>query len=138
MSALSRTPGLLTLGKFASAHGGPSMEYVNGSAQQQVFAAIPMEEFDHQANAQHLVNCWNALDGLPDDALDSGWNVRSMSAYTKGLEDKLRVTRDLLLALMKLDDRNSIADHDEGMPCTSPEFDDVMASVREALKGGVT
>lgn len=91
-----------------------------------------------EANAQRLVNCWNALDGLSDEALDGGWNARSMSAYAKGLEEKLRVAHDLLLTIKKLDDRNSIADHDEGMPCTSPEFDEVMATVREILKGGPT
>lgn len=57
---------------------------------------MPMEGFDHQANAQRLVACWNALDGLTDEALDGGWNVRSMSAYAKGLEIKLAVARALL------------------------------------------
>lgn len=58
--------------------------------------------------------------------------------YAKGLEEKLRVAHDLLLAIKKLDGRNSIADHDEGMPRASAEFDEVMASVREVLKGGAT
>lgn len=91
-----------------------------------------------EANAQHLVACWNALDGLPDDALDGGWNVRSMSAYTKGLEEKVCTASALLLAIKRLDDSDGIADHDEGMPCTSAEFDEVMVGVREVLKGGTT
>lgn len=136
MSVTSRTTGLLTLGKFACAHGGPLISYVNGSAQQQVFAAMPMEGFDHQANAQRLVNCWNALDGLSDEALGGGWTAAGMNAYAKGLEEKLRVARALLLDIKKMDDKSEIADHDEGMPCTSAQFERVMASVREALKGG--
>lgn len=91
-----------------------------------------------EANAQRLVACWNALDGLSDDHLAGGWNVRGMSSYAKGLEEKLRVAHAQLLAIKKLDDRNGIADHDKGMPCTSPEFDEVMASVRDVLKGGTT
>lgn len=61
-----------------------------------------------------------------------------MSAYAKGLEEKLRTASALLLAIKKLDDSDSIADHDEGMPCTSAEFDEVMVGVREVLKGGTT
>ena len=89
-----------------------------------------------EANAKRLVACWNALDGLSDDALGGGWTAAGMNAYAKGLEEKLRVARALLLDIKKMDDKSEIADHDEGMPCTSAQFDGVMASVREALKGG--
>lgn len=89
-----------------------------------------------EANAKRLVNCWNALDGLSDEALDGGWNVRSMSAYAKGLEENLRVARGLLLAAKVLNDRDEIADHHEGMPCTSAKFDELISGVGDFLKGG--
>lgn len=91
-----------------------------------------------EANARRLVACWNALDSLHDDALGGGWTGAGMNAYAKGLEEKLRTASALLLAIKKLDDSDSIADHDESMPCTSAEFDEVMVGVREVLKGGAT
>ena len=135
MSAISRTPGLLTLGKFASAHGGPPMEYANGSAQQQVFAAMPMEGFNHQANAQRLVACWNALDGLSDEALDGGWNVRSMSAYAKGLESKLAAARALLTEVVRPHD-----DHVKAVQATGeqPAINPLAIQINSFLKGGAT
>jgi hypothetical protein len=54
-----------------------------------------------EANAQRMVACWNALDGLSDDHLAGGWNVRRMSAYTKGLENKLAAAQDLLAEVVK-------------------------------------
>lgn len=135
MSAISRTPGLLTLGKFASAHGGPLMEYANGSAQQQVFAAMPMEGFDHQANAQRLVACWNALDGLSDEALEGDWNVRSMSAYAKGLENKLAAARTLLAEVVKPHDDQAKAAQAAG---EQPTINPLAVRINDFLKGGAT
>ncbi|HEU4817709.1 hypothetical protein [Janthinobacterium sp.] len=91
-----------------------------------------------EANARRMVACWNALDGLHDDAVGGGWTAAGMNAYAKGLEEKLRMARDMLLAIKKLDDRDDITDHDEGVPCTSAEFDEVMAGVRKVLKGDAT
>jgi hypothetical protein len=137
-----RTPGLLFVAETGQDDGCSPETVIRGmDGRAGVAVAIDFGANNpgmRAANAQRLVACWNALDGLPDDALDGGWNVRSMSAYAKGLEEKLRVAHDLLLAIKKLDGRNSIADHDEGMPRTSAEFDEVMASVREVLKGGAT
>lgn len=44
-------------------------------------------------NAKRIVSCVNALDGLNDDALDGGWNFKSMSKYCKDIESQ----RDELL-----------------------------------------
>lgn len=59
-----------------------------------------------EANARRLVACWNACDGLSDEALDGGWNVRSMSAYAKGLENKLAAARALLADAVKPHDEH--------------------------------
>lgn len=137
-----RTPGLLFVAETGQDEGSSPETVIRGmDGQAGVAVAIDFGANNpgmRLANAQRLVACWNALDGLPDDALDGGWNVRSMSAYTKGLEEKLCAASALLMAIKKLDDRNGIADHHEGIPCTSPEFDEVMVGVREVLKGGTT
>lgn len=91
-----------------------------------------------KANAKRLVNCWNALDGLSDEALGGGWTADGMNAYAKDLEGKVRTLRAMLLVIKVLSDRDEIADHHEGMPCTSAKFDAAMEGVREVLKGGAT
>lgn len=42
-----------------------------------------------EANARRLVACWNALDGLSQDALDGDWTAKGISAYAKSLEVKI-------------------------------------------------
>lgn len=74
------TKGRLTLGKWASASGGPEIEYVNGSAAEQVFHCQPMASADHLANAQRLVACWNACEGVATEALE---NSGALAAGTK-------------------------------------------------------
>lgn len=137
-----RTPGLLFVAETGQDEGSSPETVIRGmDGQAGVAVAIDFGANNpgmREANAQRLVACWNALDGLSDGALDGGWNVRSMSAYAKGLEEKLRAASALLLEIKKLDDSDGIADHDEGMPCTSAEFDEVMVGVREVLKGGTT
>lgn len=91
-----------------------------------------------EANAKRIVACWNALDGLHDDALGGGWTAAGMNAYAKDLEGKVRTLRAMLLVIKVLSDRDEIADHHEGMPCTSAKFDAAMEGVREVLKGGAT
>lgn len=135
-----RTPGLLFVAETGQDDGCSPETVIRGmGGRAGVAVAIDFGANNpgmREANAKRLVTCWNALDGLSDEALDGGWNVRSMSAYAKGLEEKLRVARTLLLDIKKMDDKSEIADHDEGVPCTSAQFDGAMASVREALKGG--
>lgn len=41
---------------------------------------------DTEANAKRIVDCVNACDGLPNDALDGGWTAQGSSAYAKKLE----------------------------------------------------
>ena len=52
---------------------------------------------DAKANAQRIVSCVNALEGLSDDALDGGWNFKSMSKYYKDIEGQ----RDELLEALE-------------------------------------
>lgn len=53
---------------------------------------------DPKANAKRIVSCVNALEGLSDDALDGGWNFKSMSKYCKDIESQ----RDELLEALEL------------------------------------
>jgi len=58
-----------------------------------------------EANARRLVSCWNALDGLSQDALDGGWNFKDSDAYTVRIEkerDSLRAVNAELLAALAL------------------------------------
>lgn len=67
---------------------------------------------DSKANAQRIVKCVNALDGLSDDALDGGWNFKSISKYCKDIEsqrdelleftEEVRRTGDTRLASMAI------------------------------------
>ncbi|KAB8066228.1 hypothetical protein [Janthinobacterium violaceinigrum] len=139
----AHTPCMLMVGETPFDNDGAPETVIGGTGQFENHAIAVAIDFKNapgmrEANARRMVACWNALDGLHDDALGGGWTAAGMNAYAKGLEEKLRVMHDLLLAIKKLDDRNDIADHDEGVPCTSAEFDEVMASVCEVLKGGAT
>jgi hypothetical protein len=139
----ARTPGMLMVGETPLDNDGVPETVIGGSGKFENHAIAVAIDFKNapgmrEANAQRLVACWNALDSLHDDALGGGWTAAGMNAYAKGLEEKLRTASALLLAIKKLDDSDGITDHDEGMPCTSPEFDEVMATVREVLKGGAT
>jgi hypothetical protein len=50
-----------------------------------------------EANARRLVACWNACEGLPQDALDGGWTAAGISQYAKRLEGE----RDELMGALK-------------------------------------
>ena len=137
-----RTPGLLFVAETGQDDGCSPETVIRGmGGSAGVAVAIDFGANNpgmREANARRLVACWNALDSLHDDALGGGWTAAGMNAYAKGLEEKLRTASALLLAIKKLDDSDGIADQDEGMPCTSAEFDEVMVGVREVLKGGAT
>ena len=139
----ARTPGMLMVGETPLDNDGVPETVIGGTGQFENHAIAVAIDFKNasgmlEANAQRLVNCWNALDGLHDDALGGGWTAAGMNAYAKGLEEKLRAASALLLAIKKLDESDGITDHDEGIPCTSAEFDEVMIGVHEVLKGGTT
>ncbi|MEZ2310817.1 hypothetical protein AB6809_29655 [Paraburkholderia sp. RCC_158] len=57
------TKGPLTLGKLGVIKGGPFHQFTNGDAQSQLFMATTGLDMSHQerdANAAHLVKCWNS------------------------------------------------------------------------------
>ena len=137
-----RTPGLLFVAETGQDDGCSPETVIRGmGGRAGVAVAIDFGANNpgmREANAQRLVACWNALDGLSDEHLAGGWNARSMSAYAKDLEGKVRTLRAMLLVVKVLSDRDEIADHHEGMPCTSAKFDTAMEGIREVLKGGAT
>lgn len=42
-----------------------------------------------EADGRRLASCWNACDGLSQDALDGEWTAKGISAYARGLEDRI-------------------------------------------------
>jgi hypothetical protein len=137
--------GRLTLGKFASATGGPEIQYVNGSAAQQVFSCVPMECSDHLENARRLVACWNAceridIEYLEDIATVGGFEGLAVDLIdTSNERDKLRADLDaahkLLSETLIADDLALAGMRAMGM---APDADvtDLTERVRAMVKGG--
>lgn len=137
-----RTPGLLFVAETGQDDGCSPETVIRGmGGRAGVAVAIDFGANNpgmREANAQRLVACWNALDGLSDEALGGGWTAAGMNAYAKDLEGKVRTLRAMLLVVKVLSDRDEVADHHEGMPRTSAKFDTAMEGIREVLKGGAT
>jgi len=58
----------------------------------------------NEANARRLVACWNACDGLPQDALDGGWTASGLSKFAHGLEislERMAKERDELVSVLR-------------------------------------
>lgn len=51
------------------------------------------------ANANRIVSCVNALEGVPNDALDGGWSAEGISVYAKSLE---RNQNELIECLLRI------------------------------------
>ena len=134
-----RTPGLLFVAETGQDDGCSPETVIRGmGGSAGVAVAIDFGANNpgmREANAQHLVACWNALDGLPDGALDGGWNVRSMSAYTKALEEKLAAARVLLAEAVKPHDDHVTALKAAG---EQPVINPLSARINSFLKGGAT
>lgn len=134
-----RTPGLLFVAETGQDDGCSPETVIRGmGGSAGVAVAIDFGANNpgmRQANARRLVDCWNALDGLPDDALDGGWNVRSMSSYAKGLEEKLAVARVLLAEAVKPHN-----DHVKAVQATGeqPAINPLSIQINSFLKGGAT
>lgn len=67
------TKGPLVMAKRAMGviKGGPFRQYTNGSAQSQLFLAMTGEDMPYEerdANAEHLVKCWNSYYALVEAA----------------------------------------------------------------------
>lgn len=134
-----RTPGLLFVAETGQDDGCSPETVIRGmGGSAGVAVAIDFGANNpgmREANAQHLVACWNALDGLPDDQLAGGWNVRSMSAYAKGLESKLAAARALLTEVVRPHD-----DHVKAVQASGeqPTFNPLAIRINSFLKGGAT
>ena len=134
-----RTPGLLFVAETGQDDGCSPETVIRGmDGRAGVAVAIDFGANNpgmREANAQRLVACWNALDGLSDDHLAGGWNVRGMSSYAKGLEDKLAVARLLLAEAVKPHDDHVTALKADG---EQPVINPLSVRINNFLNGGAT
>lgn len=86
-----------------------------------------------EANAKRMVACWNALDGLHDDALGGGWTAAGMNFYSKGLESKLAAAQALLAEAVKPHNDHVAAVRTEG---EQPVINPLAIRINNFLKGG--
>lgn len=134
-----RTPGLLFVAETEQDDGGSPETVIRGmSGLAGVAVAIDFGANNpgmREANAQRLVACWNALDGLHDDALGGGWTAAGMNAYAKGLENRLAAARDLLAEVVKPhDDQSKAVQAAGGQPVVNP----LAIRIHDFMKGGAT
>lgn len=134
-----RTPGLLFVAETAQDDGCSPETVIRGmGGSAGVAVAIDFGANNpgmREANAQRLVACWNALDGLSDDHLAGGWNVRGMSSYAKGLEEKLAAARVLLSEAVKPHDDHLAALKAAG---EQPVINPLSVRINNFLNGGAT
>jgi len=135
----ARTPGLLFVAETGQDDGCSPETVIRGmDGRAGVAVAIDFGANNpgmREANAQRLVACWNALDGLSDDHLAGGWNARGMSLYAKGLEEKLAAARALLV--------EAVAPHDERVKACQtageePNINPLAGRINEFLKGSAS
>lgn len=160
----AHTEGRLTLGKFASASGGPEIQYINGSAAQQVFHCQPMESADHAANARRLVACWNACDGVQTEGVEAlaavggvafadklvkqvevamtevvamaEEDAKAAAAERDQLRAEMAAARALLDEVVNLDDDFNVYVTESGESYNTEKFNNLTDRVRALLKGG--
>ncbi|MDO8065615.1 hypothetical protein [Janthinobacterium sp. SUN206] len=134
-----RTPGLLFVAETGQDDGCSPETVIRGmGGSAGVAVAIDFGANNpgmREANAQRLVACWNALDGLSDDHLAGGWNVRGMSSYAKGLEEKLAAARVLLSEAVKPHDDHLAALKAAG---EQPVINPLSVRINNFLNGGAT
>ena len=132
-----RTPGLLCVAETGQDEGSSPETVIRGmDGQAGVAVAIDFGANNpgmRLANAQRLVACWNALDGLHDDALGGGWTAAGMNAYAKGLENKLAAAQELLVEVVKPHDDHVKAAHAAG---EQPAVNPLAVRINNFLKGG--
>lgn len=63
------TPGFLEVRKHGVIVGGPSREFANGTARDQIAMTCVTDSGDQIANAHRLVLCWNAMNGIPSEEI---------------------------------------------------------------------
>ena len=134
-----RTPGLLFVAETGQDEGNSPETVIRGmDGQAGVAVAIDFGANNpgmRLANAQRLVACWNALDGLHDDALGGGWTAAGMNAYAKGLENKLAAAQELLVEAVKPHDDHVTALKAAG---EQPVINPLSVRINSFLKGGAT
>ncbi|MDN2710662.1 hypothetical protein O0880_14655 [Janthinobacterium sp. SUN118] len=136
----ARTPGMLMVGETPLDNDGVPETVIGGTGQFENHAIAVAIDFKNapgmrEANARRMVACWNALDGLHDDALGGGWTAAGMNAYAKDLENKLAVARALLSEVVKPHDDHIKAVHASG---EKPAVNPLAIRIHDFLKGGAT
>lgn len=134
----ARTPGMLMVGETPLDNDGVPETVIGGTGQFENHAIAVAIDFKsapgmREANARRMVACWNALDGLHDDALGGGWTAAGMNAYAKDLENKLAVARALLNEVVKPHDDQIKAVHASG---EQPAVNPLAIRIHDFLKGG--
>lgn len=133
-----RTPGLLFVAETGQDEGSSPETVIRGmGGQAGVAVAIDFGANNpgmRLANAQRLVACWNALDGLHDDALGGGWTAAGMNAYAKDLETKLTAARALLTEVVRPHDEHVKAVQATG---EQPAVNPLANRIHDFLKGGI-
>jgi hypothetical protein len=82
------TQGRLNYAYMGKMVGGGGVRYCNLVVQPQPGVAITVASSALVPDARRLVACWNACEGLSQDALDGGWTAAGLSSYAKSLEGK--------------------------------------------------
>lgn len=134
----ARTPGMLMIGETPIDNDGVPETVIGGTGQFENHAIAVAIDFKNapgmrEANARRMVACWNALDGLQDDALGGGWTAAGMNAYAKGLENKLAAAQDLLVEVVRPHDDHVKAAHAAG---EQPAVNPLAIRINNFLKGG--
>ena len=134
-----RTPGLLFVAETGQDEGSSPETVIRGmGGQAGVAVAIDFGANNpcmREANAHRLVACWNALDGLHDDALGGGWTAAGMNAYAKRLENRLAAAQELLAEAVKPHDDHLAALKASG---EQPVINPLSVRINSFLKGGAT
>ncbi len=136
----ARTPGMLMVGETPLDNDGVPETVIGGTRQFENHAIAVAIDFKNapgmrEANARRMVACWNALDGLHDDALGGGWTAAGMNAYAKGLENKLAAAQELLVEVVRPHDDHVKAAHAAG---EQPAVNPLAIRIHSFLKGGAT
>lgn len=136
----ARTQGMLMIGETPFDNDGIPETVIGGTAQFENHAIAVAIDFKNapgmrEANARRLVACWNACDGLHDDALGDGWTAAGMNGYAKDLENKLAAAGVLLAEVVKPHD-----DHVKAVQAAGEQtaVNPLAIRIHEFLKGGAT
>lgn len=133
----ARTPGMLMVGETPLDNDGVPETVIGGTVQFENHAIAVAIDFKNapgmrEANARHLVACWNACDGLSTENLE---NNNPIKDGLRGLNAQLRAARALLAEAVKPHN-----DHVKAVQATGeqPAINPLAIQINSFLKGGAT